>query len=68
MIAVPLKLYKYYGDIDILKMKHATMVEYISYLKNRAGGNDYLDDGGLGDWLTLGKPRVASYISYITTC
>lgn len=55
MIAVPLKLYKYYGDVNVLKMRYSTMGEYINYFKNRAGGKPYLNDGGLGDWLTLGE-------------
>ena len=55
MIIVPLRLYQYYGDIRILQFKHDTMVQYINYLINRAGGNPYLNDGGLGDWLNLGK-------------
>ena len=55
MIATPLKLYKYYGDIDILKIKHTAMLEYMEYLKKRANGRNYLDDGGLGDRLTLGR-------------
>ncbi|EMR68107.1 putative exported rhamnosidase a protein [Eutypa lata UCREL1] len=53
MIAVPLKLYKYYGDVNVLKM--------------RAGGKPYLNDGGLGDWLTLDTttPKgVASTFGY----
>lgn len=63
MITVPLKLYRYYGDIDILKERHATMIEYINYLKKRADGKNYLDDGGLGDWLTLGRPRSLAKLS-----
>lgn len=54
MTIVPLRLYQYYGDIDILKLKHQFMVEYVEYLVNRAGGKPYLDDGGLGDWEAIG--------------
>ncbi|RYP00449.1 hypothetical protein DL763_000801 [Monosporascus cannonballus] len=55
MIAFPLKHYMYYGDANVLTMRHQYMVEYVGYLKNRANGQPYLNDGGLGDWLTLDK-------------
>ncbi|RYP82234.1 hypothetical protein DL769_001728 [Monosporascus sp. CRB-8-3] len=45
----------YYGDVAVLTMRHQYMVEYVNYLKNRANGQPYLNDGGLGDWLTLDK-------------
>ncbi|RYP72462.1 hypothetical protein DL770_007964 [Monosporascus sp. CRB-9-2] len=67
MIAFPLKHYKYYGDATVLTMRHQYMVEYVDYLKNRANGQPYLNDGGLGDWLTLDKttPKgVASTFGY----
>jgi alpha-L-rhamnosidase len=54
-ILVPLKLYRYYGDIQILQTRYQIMVDYINYLINRSGGKPYLLDGGLGDWETLGK-------------
>ncbi|KAH8897978.1 alpha-L-rhamnosidase [Thozetella sp. PMI_491] len=52
-ILVPLKLYRYYGDIQILQTRYQIMVDYINYLVNRSGGKPYLLDGGLGDWETL---------------
>lgn len=30
------------------------MVDYINYLINRAAGQPYLNDGGLGDWEGIG--------------
>ncbi|RYP63922.1 hypothetical protein DL771_009034 [Monosporascus sp. 5C6A] len=67
MIAFPLKHYKYYSDVNVLTMRHQHMVEYVDYLKNRANGQPYLNDGDLGDWLTLDKttPKgVASTFGY----
>ena len=55
MVIVPLQLYQYYGDIRILQVKYPIMVDYMNYLINRAAGNPYLNDGGLGDWEGLGK-------------
>jgi hypothetical protein len=60
MTIVPLRLYQYYGDIDILRYKHQFMVEYVEYLVNRAGGAPYLLDGGLGDWESLGESTPSS--------
>jgi alpha-L-rhamnosidase len=65
MVIVPLRLYQYYGDIRILQFKHQIMVEYLGYLVNRAGANPYLNDGGLGDWLTLGKSINIFYPLFI---
>ncbi|KAF9873345.1 putative alpha-l-rhamnosidase protein [Colletotrichum karsti] len=53
VVLVPLKAYKQYGDIEILRKRRREMVEYVDYLVRRAGGNMFLDDGGLGDWLAL---------------
>ncbi len=52
---MPLKLYRYYGDIRILQTRYQFMLDYINYLINRAAGKPYLLDGGLGDWETLGE-------------
>lgn len=60
MVIVPLQLYQYYGDIRILQVKYPIMVDYMNYLINRAAGNPYLNDGGLGDWEGLGKSRALS--------
>ena len=54
MVIVPLQLYQCYGDIRILQIKYPIMVDYMNYLINRAAGNPYLNDGGLGDWEGLG--------------
>lgn len=67
IINVPYQLYHYYGDINVLKMRHQYMVEYLDYLQRRAGGKPYLNDGGLGDWLALDTrtPKgVASTFGY----
>lgn len=53
VVLVPLKTYKQYGDVAVLSKRRKEMVEYVDYLVRRAGGKTYLDDGGLGDWLTL---------------
>lgn len=53
IVMVPYKMYQFYGDISILEAGRQQMIEYLGYLQNRAGGNPYLDDGGLGDWLAL---------------
>ena len=55
IIKVPYLLYHYYGDINVLRMRHRFMREYLDYLQRRANGNPWLDDGGLGDWLGLDK-------------
>ncbi|CAH0057566.1 unnamed protein product [Clonostachys solani] len=79
IINVPYQLYQYYGDINVLKTKHQHMVEYLDYLQRRAGGQPYLNDGGLGDWLaidtatpkglasTFGYHQAALYLSKIET-
>lgn len=67
IINVPYLLYWYYGDANVLKMKHQYMIEYIDYLQGRAGDQSYLNDGGLGDWLALDTttPKgVASTFGY----
>lgn len=67
IVIVPYQLYQYYGDINILKMKHQYMLDYLGYLETRAAGKPYLNDGGLGDWLGLdpttpkGPPSTYGY-------
>lgn len=55
IIRFPLFHYQYYGDINILKMRHTQMTEYMDYLIRRAGGKNYMAGNSLGDWLTLSK-------------
>ncbi len=59
-INVPLYLYQYYGDIRILQFKHDIMVDYMNYLINRAAGQPYINDGGLGDWEGIGVYIMSS--------
>lgn len=51
MILMPLKLYQYYGEVEVLSQNYGVMQRYISYLQSKSAGN--LLNYGLGDWACL---------------
>lgn len=51
MVIVPWKLYRAYGDLDLLTTFYPNMQRYVDYLTSQATGN--LLDYGLGDWATI---------------
>jgi alpha-L-rhamnosidase len=51
MVLVPWKLYRTYGDRDLLATYYPNMRRYVEYLRGKASGN--LLDYGLGDWATI---------------
>ncbi len=51
-IIIPWQLYKWYGDMEVLKKAYPMMVRYVDYLRAKSENN--LLDHGLGDWYDLG--------------
>ncbi len=58
-VIVPWLVYKWYGDIDVVKAAYPMMTKYIGYLQKRSVNN--ILDYGLGDWYDYGPlhPGVA---------
>ena len=58
-VIVPWLVYKWYGDIDIVKEAYPMMTKYIAYLQKKSNNN--ILDYGLGDWYDYGPkpPGVA---------
>jgi alpha-L-rhamnosidase len=51
MVLVPWKMYRAYGDRELLETYYPNMKRYVDYLRGKASGN--LLDYGLGDWATI---------------
>jgi hypothetical protein len=58
-IIIPWHLYRWYGDMDVLKRAYSMMTRYMDYLQKKSKKN--ILDHGLGDWFDLGpeNPGVA---------
>jgi hypothetical protein len=58
-VIVPWLLYKWYGDMDIIKEAYPMMTKYVAYLQKKSANN--ILDYGLGDWYDYGPahPGVA---------
>ena len=58
-VIIPWQLYKWYGDIEVLKRAYPMMKRYVEYLQTKAQNN--ILDYGLGDWYDLGPnhPGIA---------
>jgi hypothetical protein len=54
-IILPYLLYKWYGDVKIIKDAWPMMIKYINYLKKKS--DNHLLTHGLGDWFDLGPKR-----------
>jgi hypothetical protein len=54
-----MQLYKWYGDIKVLKRAYPMMKRYVEYLQTKA--QNHILDYGLGDWYDLGPnhPGIA---------
>ncbi len=51
-IIIPWQLYKWYGDLDVLKRAYSMMTRYVDYLQKKSKNNILYH--GLGDWYDLG--------------
>jgi alpha-L-rhamnosidase len=51
-VILPWLIYKWYGDISIIKKAWPMMVRYVEYLKSKSNQN--ILSYGLGDWFDLG--------------
>ncbi|MGC4032060.1 MAG: family 78 glycoside hydrolase catalytic domain [Tepidisphaeraceae bacterium] len=51
-VLVPWQVYKWYGDIALLRRQYPTMTRYVEYLKSRS--DNHIVSHGLGDWYDLG--------------
>ena len=58
-LIVPWTLYLCYGDVDLLRRQYPSMVRWVEYIRERAGGN-YLWQTGFhfGDWLAIQGPNA----------
>ena len=58
-VIIPWQLYKWYGDIRVLKRAYPMMKRYVEYLQTKA--QNHILDYGLGDWYDLGPdhPGIA---------
>lgn len=58
-VIVPWLVYKWYGDIDIVKEAYPMMTKYVAYLQKKSNNN--ILSYGLGDWYDYGPkaPGVA---------
>ncbi|MCD6347335.1 MAG: hypothetical protein J7L96_07950 [Bacteroidales bacterium] len=72
-IIVPWQLYKWYGDLEVLRKAYPMMIRYVDYLHTKSENNILYH--GLGDWYDLGpkypgeaqltpKSLTATYIYY----
>lgn len=51
-IILPWQLYKWYGDMEVLKRAYPMMIRYVDYLQSKSKNN--ILNHGLGDWYDLG--------------
>lgn len=51
-VIIPWQMYKWYGDLEVLKKAYPMMKRYIEYLESTAENN--IISHGLGDWYDLG--------------
>lgn len=51
-VIIPWQLYKWYGDMEVLKRAYPMMVKYVDYLHSKSKDNILYH--GLGDWYDLG--------------
>ncbi len=51
-IIIPWQLYKWYGDLEVLKRAYPMMTRYVDYLQKKSKNNILYH--GLGDWYDLG--------------
>jgi alpha-L-rhamnosidase len=54
-VIIPWQLYKWYGDVEVLKRAYPMMTKYLDYLNGKSKNN--ILDHGLGDWFDLGPRR-----------
>ncbi|MGM9734061.1 MAG: family 78 glycoside hydrolase catalytic domain, partial [Prevotella sp.] len=54
----PWNIYKWYGDLSLIKENYHAMKRYVDYLYSRC--NDYILSYGLGDWYDIG-PNPPGY-------
>ncbi len=54
-VIIPWQLYKWYGDIEVLKRAYPMMIKYVDYLHGKS--KDNILSHGLGDWFDLGPNR-----------
>ena len=51
-VIIPWQLYKWYGDLEVLKRSYPMMTRYVDYLHSKSKNNILYH--GLGDWYDLG--------------
>lgn len=51
-VIIPWQLYKWYGDLEVLKKAYPMMIRYVDYLHTKSENN--ILNHGLGDWYDLG--------------
>ncbi|RZM22636.1 MAG: alpha-L-rhamnosidase, partial [Pedobacter sp.] len=51
-VILPWYLYKWYGDVEVLRKSYPMMKKYVSYLQHKSVSN--VISYGLGDWLDIG--------------
>ncbi|MFA5329490.1 MAG: family 78 glycoside hydrolase catalytic domain [Prolixibacteraceae bacterium] len=54
-VILPWMIYKWYGDISVMKKAWPMMMRYVEYLKSKS--DHQLINYGLGDWFDLGPNR-----------
>jgi len=55
---VPWTMYLCYGDADLLRRQYPSMVRWVEYIRDRAGGNNLWQTGfHFGDWLAILGPN-----------
>lgn len=55
---IPWTLYLCYGDTDLLRRQYPSMVRWVAYIRDRAGGNCLWQTGfHFGDWLAIQGPN-----------
>lgn len=54
-IICPWQVYKWYGDISLIKEHYSAMQRYVDYLGSRA--ERFIVEYGLGDWFDIGPNR-----------
>ncbi len=52
-ILLPWDVYRFYGEVGVLKTHYEGMKKYLAYLQGRA--ENYLLNIGIGDWMDLGE-------------
>lgn len=60
LIEITYQLYRFGGDISVLKENSAAIAKYVDYLYTRLNENGLIGFG-LGDWLEAGSPYPDSY-------